>query len=700
MVTLFFLAFLPLRGQAQDNNQRYSEIIAKAETLNTAGVETILVATEIKMAKDWHVYWKNPGDSGLPVQIEWDLPEEFEIGNIQWPTPDKISYDILVNYGYYDTLVLLQELKIPKVFPEGPIHIKGKVNVLICNEICIPESSDLSLILNDPAAIPENLTAYFEQAKSKMPESKKGVFEYYEIANHLVVTITPQDQTILADVIADKLEFFPEQWGVLHHVAMPTVTIEGPTITIKHQRGDQSLDQFENITGLLVVKGEEKGQNLGFQLTLTEAKNPPVAPENNQQKQTQEADTDVVTDITWFTAIYLALLGGIILNLMPCVFPVLSMKALSLVKMGDKENTVARKHGLAYTAGIVLSFLIIGGIIVLLKEAGTTVGWGFQFQNPIVISLLVYLLFLIGLNLFGFFEFSFGLSNIGNNLTKGSNLFSSFFTGVLATIVATPCTAPFMGVALGFAITQPAATSMSVFAALGFGLALPYLVLSFVPQFRSALPKPGPWMDVFKQFLAFPIFASVIWLVWVLSELSGSHGVLLVLLGMLAISFCVWLSHLKSRGIGKLVITFLIIPCLMLPLISLAYLGTENRALVRDFSEPFSNEKLAELLEGNQEIFVEMTAAWCITCKVNHAIAINVDSTRALFEERNIQYLIGDWTHEDDQITQYLKKFGRNGVPLYVYYPARDAATGKRPDPKVLPQVLTPAIVKEAIEGA
>lgn len=703
-VALFLLSFSPQFVQAQDDNERYSEMVAKAESQSVTGGETILVATEVKMAKDWHVYWKNPGDSGLPVQIEWDLPEGFKIGEIQWPTPDKISYDILVNYGYYNTLVLLQDLITPENLPDGPINIRGTVNVLVCNEICIPESSEVSLTLNSPDAIPTNLTAYFDQAKSKIPPTINGVFEYYEDQGDLVVSVTPEDQTILSGVSADVLEFFPEQWGILHHVAEPSVTMDGATVTIRHQRGDQALDQYDAISGLFVIKAEEKGESKGYNIILSESKNAP-APAQSKEASVQP-DHNADSDVTWITALYLALLGGVILNLMPCVFPILSMKALSLVKMCDEENAVARKHGIAYTVGIVLSFLIIGGIIVALKEAGTVVGWGFQLQNPIVVSLLAYLLFIIGLNLIGFFEFSFGLSNVGNKLTKGSSLSSSFFTGVLATIVATPCTAPFMGVALGFAITQPPAVSMSVFAALGFGLALPYLVLSFVPQFRTALPKPGPWMDVFKQFLAFPIFASVIWLVWVLSEQSGSYGVLLVLLGMLAISFCVWLSHLKSKGIGKLVITFLFIPCLAMPLISLGYLSMATRASVPsmqkmyDFGKPFSNEKLAELLKGDEGVFVEMTAAWCITCKVNHAIAINVNATKALFENRNIQYLIGDWTNKDDSITQYLEEFDRNGVPLYVYYPARDEVTGERPEPKVLPQVLTPAIVKEAIEGA
>lgn len=701
-IIYFAVLFMALVSQsitpvyADEELERYAEATIIAERTAIHPADKITLAIDIKLAPHWHVYWKNPGDSGLPVRIEWDVPEGFEIGDIQWPTPDKISYDILVNYGYYNQAVLLQTLKTPDTLPAGKITLTATVNMLVCNDICIPETSTISIDLNNPDDLDTDNSASIEDAYSKIAKPINGAFLYSESEKILHLSLIPEDRTLLNEATAENLEFFPLDWGIINHLAMPNVQIEDGVITINHERGDQALSEIKEMKGLLVIKGDQ-GQNKGFAITALPDKSAstPVVTINKNNVETAPVQDRPTSKTTWFSALYLALFGGIILNLMPCVFPILSMKALSLVKMNDKENKEARTHGLAYTLGVVLSFLAIGGILLVLKEAGTVVGWGFQLQNPIIVGILAYLLFVIGLNLIGFFEFKSSFGNVGNKLTQGHSLGSSFFTGTLATVVATPCTAPFMGAAMGFALTQPAFVSMSIFAMLGFGLALPYLVLSYVPQFRRILPKPGAWMDVFKQFLSFPIFASSIWLIWVLSQQSGSYGVLLVLLGMLAIAFCVWLSHLKSKGIARRLTTTLFVLCMFLPIFSLSYIQDSQNAY--SFGEPFSPEKLSGLLEGDEPVFVEMTAAWCITCKVNHAIAINIDSTKALFKDNNVHYLIGDWTSNDDTITQYLQAFGRNGVPIYVFYGKRDTNTGKRPEAELLPQVLTAATLQKTI---
>ncbi len=391
-----------------------------------------------------------------------------------------------------------------------------------------------------------------------------------------------------------------------------------------------------------------------------------------------------------------------LINLMPCVFPVLLIKALSLVKIADKHPELARLHGLSYTAGVVLSFVAIAGALIALQTAGAGVGWGFHLQNPIVVTLLAYLLFIIGLNLSGLFEFGGEFVNIGGKLTQGSGLGSSFFTGVLATLVATPCTAPFMGTAIGFALTQDPIVSLSVFAALGFGLALPYLALSFAPFLQHALPKPGAWMETFKELLAFPMYASAAWLVWVLSQQIGPMGMLGVLMGMVAIAFGLWLlKHRPKSGYWKAKTKIIAVIAFIsaIALLPVGELAQPNNSVVQsmEFGETYSPEKLEALLNENSPIFVEMTAAWCITCKVNHAIAINTDATKKLFAGTKVRYLIGDWTNQDLEITKYLNRYGRNGVPIYVYYGPKDAETCTRPDPKVLPQILTPGIVKNAI---
>ncbi|MGH1456163.1 MAG: protein-disulfide reductase DsbD family protein [Alphaproteobacteria bacterium] len=709
LLTLF-IGLHGLCAHADDTQmERYTTVTPIVERIAVSPADEISIATQIDLAPHWHVYWKNPGDSGLPVNITWDLPEGFEISEFEWPAPDKISYDILVNYGYYDQVTLLQNIKTPDVLPEGKITLKAKVNMLVCNEICIPESADISIELNAPEKLGEDHSEAIEQARSKISREIKGQFIYSENEGMLHLSINPEDRVILTNATADNLEFFPYDWGIINHLAMPIATLEDGHVAIKHERGDQPLDEIENLRGLLIIKGK-KGENKGYIINaVTEKKtiSPAVTVNQNNSSGSQSVQEGIKNvqpeKTTWLSALYLALFGGIILNLMPCVFPVLSMKALSLVKMGEKENNIARLHGISYTLGVVLSFIAIGALLIILKEAGSVIGWGFQLQNPIVVASLAYLLFAIGLNLIGFFEFDFGLGNVGNKLTHGNSLSNSFFTGTLATVVATPCTAPFMGAAMGFALTQSAFVSLSIFAALGFGLALPYLLLSFIPLLRRVLPKPGAWMNTFKQLLAFPMFASSIWLIWVLDQQSGALGILLVLLGMLAIAFAVWLSHIRTQGATWVIKRIAIALSLLLAVFSLSYVKTsmENSASVEKaytFGQSFSQEKLSELLHGDKPVFVEMTAAWCITCKINHNVALNIPSTKTLFQENDIEYLIGDWTNSDNEITTYLDTFGRNGVPLYVFYSARDEKTKIRPEPIILPQVLTPKIVQQTIE--
>ncbi len=707
-VTLVFCG-ATFSAQAMDI-ERATSIRILQEGTEIKGGDELTIATEITLAPKWHVYWRNPGDSGLPVRISWDAPEGFEFSEIEWPTPKKITYDFLANYGYYDRVTLLQKIKAPDNIPEGGITLSARVDMLVCHEICIPENDTATIQLN---ANTSNIghSDLISKAKMAMPEALKGTFTFSEQQNadqkdfHL--SLSPENEALLQNAKPNSIEFFPYDWGIISHVATPKIIHNDGSITVSHTRGDEPLDKTESLTGVLIISDKENGYK-GFEVTAQKGTHDEgkAAPAPRTPKTSAPNTTSPKTEaasITWFNAIYLALFGGLILNLMPCVFPVLSMKALSLVKMQEKEARQARTFGIAYTLGVILSFLAIGGMLLILKQAGSSIGWGFQLQNPIVVAALAYLLFAIGLNLIGFFEFDFGLNNIGNKLTQGQSVSSSFFTGMLATIVATPCTAPFMGAAMGFAIAQPALVSMSVFAALGFGLALPYLLLSYIPALRKALPRPGAWMNAFKQFLAFPMLASSIWLIWVLDQQSGALGVLVTLLGMLSIAFAIWLSHLKPTGLMKPITRTLFFLCLIVPIINLSYITTsmKNDAHTQSAYEEgkvFSKSTLETALNTENPVFVEMTAAWCITCKVNHATSINIQSTKATFAKNNVEYLIGDWTNHDEKITEYLQEFDRNGVPIYVFYGKPDQ-DGLRPAPVLLPQILTPAIVKNTVEG-
>lgn len=649
--------------------------------------EEIWIGIEQIIKPEWHTYWINPGDSGSEPRIKWTLPEGFNISDIHWPTPDKIPYGPLLNYGYSDKVILLQKLQAPETLPAGSLSLKADFEVLVCKDECIPEFSDHELNLNTPGRI-ETHGGYFAVAKQKLPKETDLEASYSEDGSHFVV-VADLDGKELSPNELKTVEYLPKPWGLVDNTADAKASISDGKLIIKQTRSDRELSEVDNVDSVVAYTADD-GIKESFSFVAI---------------QSDIAAASLATaDITFVQAIIFALIGGLILNLMPCVFPVLSMKALSLVKISEKSNELARMHGLSYTAGVILSFMAIAGLLLIIKAAGYSAGWGFQLQNPIVVSILAYILFIVGLNLSGYFDLSNNFGGLGQKLTQGDGLKNSFFTGVLATLVATPCTAPFMAASIGFALVQPAWISLSVFGALGLGLASPYLLLSYAPALQNKLPKPGPWMDHFKHFLAFPMFGASVWLIWVLSQQAGPTGVLGVLLGMLAISFGIWLIKvMPERGLLRLITKILVIASLATPFATLTVDRggySDSMKIDEEMGEVFTPGMLSETLDGNDPVFVEMTAAWCITCKVNHAIAINVPSTRKVFEENNVKYMVGDWTNYDPKITKFLNSYGRNGVPIYVYYGPRNIETGERPNPVVLPQILTPAIVKNAIENS
>lgn len=657
--------------------------------------EEIWIGIEKSIAPHWHTYWENPGDSGVPLRAKWALPEGFKIGDIKWPAPDKIPYEPLLNYGYEGNVILLQKLTAPENMSQEPIELTADIELLVCKEECIPEYGTYTLTLNAKGIMPENNSPYLSAALKKVPSETDWPITYSENKNDFILNIGAPDED-LKNIKVDTIEFFPLDWGFISNPEQPRIEINDKTLNFYQARGERALSEVESIPGVLSYETAQKEKK-----SISFTAIPAPAPVQNEQPQTNEAQA---TNLTLLSALLFALIGGMILNLMPCVFPVLSLKALSLIKTAEKDPMIARMHGLSYTAGVVLSFLLIAAALLSLKAAGSEIGWGFHLQSPLVVGSLVYLLFVIGLNLMGVFELSNPFGNVGSKLTQNDGMSGSFFTGILATLVATPCTAPFMAGALGFALVQPAFISLLVFAALGLGLALPYLALSFIPALQARMPRPGAWMDTFKQLLAFPMFGAAIWLIWVLGEQIGTNGITNILIGLGMISFAIWLiKHRPENTVLRNIIRIVVIGCLLIAALAVPNGSGVDRALSTStsqnekFGDVFSQERLDELLKQDDPVFVEMTAAWCITCKVNHAVAINTRSTKALFAENNVDYLIGDWTNQDPKITQYLSAYGRNGVPLYVYYGPRDAETGERPKGAVLPQILTPAIVKDYI---
>ncbi len=690
--------------------------------------ETITVALKQDIYPKWHTYWINPGDSGAPTRIKWTLPEGFEIGEIMWPAPEKIPYGPLLNYGYENTVVFPQTLTAPADYDGAPIALLADIELLVCEEECIPEFDEISFTLNDTENVVNEKVIVapdiIEVAVATLPVpvdwtvtvSKDQTRAEYIFGQDTLQTL----KNAGIDFTKAAFEVMPADWGIVQNAASTTFILKNGVLQIRQAADSRDISTLGKTGGLLRIteNGVYKPVSYKFSADIKTKNTALAALENadnisaNQSSQSIEIENTPIKsaaispDISIIDALIYAFLGGLVLNLMPCVFPVLSIKALTLVKIAEKHPAQAKIHGLSYTSGVILSFIAIAAVLIALKLGGASIGWGFQLQNPIVVTLLAYLIFLLGLNMGGFFEIPSGFANVGGKLANAHGYTGSFFTGILATLVATPCTAPFMGVAIGFALVQTIPVNLGIFAALGFGLAAPYLLISLIPALQKALPKPGAWMETFRQLLAFPLIASAAWLGWVLSQQAGSTGVLGLLFGAVALAFGIWLLKHQPRNMaGKTLVILLAIIALLAP-IALLPLSTQSsvKALqtnagetsVQKFGEAYSNEKLEALLQGNDPIFVEMTAAWCITCKVNHAVAINIDSTKTAFAQNNVQYLIGDWTNYNKNITEFLNRYGRNGVPVYVYYGPRDL-NGERPKEQVLPQILTPGLLSDLV---
>ena len=685
----------------------FSEANVKAELLSEmqtvqAGT-TVWVFLKQTIREGWHTYWRNPGDSGAPTKLLWDLPPGFEAGEIQWPYPERTPYGPLMNYGYEGEVLFPVQIKIPEGFKGSEVLLKAKGQWLVCADICIPEDADLALTIPvgsptiDPALVDE-----IELVRRKVPQPL-GVSTRFRVNatdDEGVGTVTIEiDMPALVPERIKSISYFPYIEGVIDNPAEQLVHVDNKgiqlTLVTGWDFGPQSA--FEGIIVVTEDAGEELVNAFSFD---------PVKAGANGANLVKASKT--ASDTNLLTAILFALIGGMILNLMPCVFPVLSIKVLSLVQQSGAGPGHVRLHGWVYTIGVVLSFLAIAVILILLRTGGAQIGWGFQLQSPIVISLLIYLFFLIGLSLSGYFEVGGALMNVGQSLANKEGLSGSFFTGVLATLVAAPCTAPFMASAIGFALTQPSYVALLVFASLGLGMALPYLALCYTPWLLRRMPRPGDWMIRFKEFLAFPMFATVIWLMWVLGFQVDSSGVTAVLIGLLLITFAVWLLRSNKgsparRRVVWLMTLMLLSAAIYLPLqLAGQTVGadqTDGASAIRQAqsrgsymgpdAETYTAERLMALRKEGP-VFINFTAAWCITCQVNEVVALNKASTAKLFSEHNVAYLKGDWTNEDPAITKKLEQYGRSGVPLYLLYgPGTEVQSAT-----ILPQVLTEAIVE------
>lgn len=657
-------------------------------TLETQGVapgQTVWAALTQNIRPHWHTYWINPGDSGIPTEIKWTLPEGWKADAITWPAPQRFPIGPLVNFGYADQVHLLVPLTVPaNATPGQAVKLDAKVDWLVCEDICIPESADLSIavpVVAGTAAVEPEAATLFTKARASLPVPSpyNATLAPGDKAHRLTLAAPGLDKGKISEVF-----FFPHDYKVASSNAAQELRLGADGLTLSLVPGGAL--PAGPVTGVLTFTEELDGQSVRHAFAV-EAAVGAAAPASTGEQT------------SWATALLLALLGGAVLNLMPCVFPVLSMKALALLQHGPAH---ARRHGLAYTAGVLACFAIVAGALIALRAGGAAIGWGFQLQDPLVVAILAYVMLLLGLSLSGVFTLGGSVMGVGQGLAGRDGLAGSFFTGVLATVVATPCTAPFMGTALGFAITQPWPVALSVFLALGLGMALPFLALSFSPALLKRLPRPGLWMERVKQALAFPLYASAAWLVWVLSIQAGPAALATVLAGMVAIAFAAWvygqtrLSGGAGRAFGSLLAVLALGGAVAGASTARTVPVPEQTAGTSPASsdyQPWTAEKQAELTGQGKPVFVNFTAAWCVTCLVNERTSLSTDTVKAAMKAKGVAYLKGDWTNRDATIARVLESHGRSGVPLYLVY-----LPGKT-EPVILPQILTEGIVLDALSS-
>ncbi|WP_111657707.1 protein-disulfide reductase DsbD family protein [Isoalcanivorax indicus] len=672
------LGLCALAAQAVGDPARSGEVEAphiRAELFSDADRvapgDTLTLALRLQPDEGWHTYWMNPGDSGLETRIDWTLPDGAEAGPIQWPVPDRLPVEHLVNYGFEGETLLLSDITLPlEIAQDDSVTLTAQARWLVCEVECIPGDAELSLTL--PVGDITDLsahTALFQRARARQPQAADWPAAFSIEATWLEVTVAPDRP------LTPPLQFFP-----------------GTTELVEHAENQQfSTDEHGN----LIIR-----QPLNVYFHTTPAQFPAVLRDANgawsltvggtEAPPTGEDRADSATDTvpTRLLALLLAFGGGVLLNLMPCVFPVLSLKALGLARHGGH-----RGHALAYTAGVLACFLVIAALLLALRAGGAALGWGFQLQTPMVVGGLAYLMFALGLALMGVVQLGAGWMGAGETLTRDTGLRGSFFTGVLAVVVASPCTAPFMGTALGFAVTQPAPVALGIFAALGLGLAFPFLLIGFVPALARRLPKPGPWMGIFRQAMAFPLFLTGVWLLWVLGRQVGIDGLTFALAGLVVLALGLWLWGLGQHGRQRLrLAAALVMLAALWPLWQAS--GQQATIAVTADDDRWTPQRLAALRAAGEPVLVNMTADWCITCLANERVALDTDMVRAALTDGGVSYLKGDWTRQDPDITEYLAGYGRNGVPLYVLYPRGGGA------PQVLPQVLTPTLVRDAVSRA
>ena len=639
-----------------------------------------------KLEQGWHIYWQNAGDSGEPPRIDWTLPEGITASPLQFPAPKRLPLGPLMDFGYEDEVLFPFSFDVAKSAKPGPAILDAKVSWLVCREVCIPGKAELGMRLMLAASAPASpTTSSVDEDLWKrgvatlpvpLPTVDKALFAVTPTGFRLGVT-TGRRET---DAV-----FFPEDQNIIDNPSPQKLSPTKDGLVLELKKDTNLQANPAQLKGVLELSS---GRNYELTALPGTVAAPPAAL--------------TVSAAQIFRAAGLAFLGGMLLNLMPCVFPVLFLKGLALVQSGTEERHRLRAHGLVYTAGILVSFWLLVGVLLVLRAAGASLGWGFQFQSPVFLSLMAGLLFFLGLSLAGQFEIGLTLTSTGGSLIGKQGYAGSFFTGVLAVIVATPCTAPFMGAALGYALGAPVAVTFEVFTALALGLAAPYVALTLQPAWTRFLPRPGAWMEVLKQAVSVPIFITVIWLAWVVTSGYGAELLAALLASFLLLAIAGWFLGRWPAKRWATVVAVLIVASVVALLVYGQKLAAESqmdKALVTSGSladhswQPWSADAVQKSLAAGQPVFVDFTASWCLSCQVNERVALSRPEVQQAFAAKNVALYRADWTREDPAITEALSALGRSGVPVYALY------TPGQSDPVLLPQVLTPGVVMDAINN-
>jgi len=657
------------------------------------------VGLHLKLDKHWHVYWQNPGDAGLQTKLEWNLPQGFTAGDIQWPYPERFDTPPLTNYGYSDEVLFPIKITPPANLKAGSkVTLGGEASWLVCKEECVPGAADVTLTLKvdpNPPVFDTRWTDLFNDARSRVPIPNSD----------WKITVASNDKYLFINLTApswfsgrlDSVSFFPFEQKVIEYARDQKLAKTDDGYQLRIERSHLSENMPTRLAGVLVTDSGWRGANSEKAIEFDE---PIAAGHGSAAAVTGEG-------LSIWQALLFAFLGGMILNLMPCVLPVLSLKILGFVRQADESRKKALAHGLVFTAGVLISFWVLVGVLLALRAGGQELGWGFQLQSPEFLIVLSGFMFLFGLNLLGVFEIGTSLTAVGGKTASATGWGGSFLNGVTATVVATPCTAPFMGSALGFSLTQPIWVVWLIFTFLALGMAAPYVVLSASPKLLRFLPKPGRWMESLKQIMGFLLLATVIWLSWVLSVQAGSLAVVLLLAVLLLLGIGAWILGrwgTFSAPTGKRYTAYILSAIFILGGVGIGVAGVISAPEVKSGSsaqvengdgiswQPYSEQRWEQLKSSDSAVFIDFTAAWCLSCQVNERVAFSSPEVQKQFASLKIVPLKADWTSRNKEITEALAHYGRNSVPLYVLY-----GPDKTKDPIILPEIITPGIVVDAL---